>query len=639
MARLSSAFLFLWMTLLAPPATATEPYFAIRIVDESTGRGVPLVELHTVNNIRFVTDSHGWIAFQEPGLMDERVFFHVHSHGYEFPADGFGIRGVALQTTPGKQATLKIERINLAERLYRITGEGIYRDSVLLEAPTPIQKPLLNAKVLGSDSVMNAVYRGRLHWFWGDTNRPGYPLGNFHTPGAVSKLPSDGGLPPERGVNLDYLVDSRRFAKETAKMPGKGPTWIGGLLTLEDQGGRPRMFAGYAKIEPPLKVYEQGLIEWNDAELVFEHVVAFPPNAPLGPHGHTYRRESNGQEFVYFADPFPLVRVAATPEHLQNAADYESYTCLKQGTRVDSPQIERDAHGRARYAWKRSTPAVDATLQRRLIREGKLAPAEALLHLRDAKTGNAVLAHRGSIAFNEFRGRWVVIATQLGGASQLGEVWLAEAQTPLGPWAYAVKVATHDRYSFYNPKQHPYFEQHRGRIIYFEGTYTHTFSGNDQPTPRYDYNQIMYRLDLADPRTALPVAFTASPGKAPQRLALGKDADADVPWSSIEFFALDRPGVETTPLHAAPDKQGKPRLQVGPPSEPDLQPLFHAPRAASGQQPDALVPLWEYRSRTTGAYTYTTRSNLVLEDLERSKAPVCFVWPNRSRRDANGPGK
>ena len=39
-----------------------------------------------------------------------------------------------------------------------------------------------------------------------------------------------------------------------------------------------------------------------------------------------------------------------------------------------------------------------------------------------------------------------------------------------------------------------------GRFLYFEGTYTKMFSGTSQGTPRYDYNQIMYRLDLADPR-------------------------------------------------------------------------------------------------------------------------------------------
>ena len=82
-------------------------------------------------------------------------------------------------------------------------------------------------------------------------------------------------------------------------------------------------------------------------------------------------------------------------------------------------------------------------------------------------------------------------------------MWYAEADAPVGPWGAAVKVVTHDRYSFYNPKQHPMFDKDGGRIIFFEGTYTHTFSGNPDATPRYDYNQIMYRLDLSDPRLAM----------------------------------------------------------------------------------------------------------------------------------------
>ena len=98
-----------------------------------------------------------------------------------------------------------------------------------------------------------------------------------------------------------------------------------------------------------------------------------------------------------------------------------------------------------------------------------------------------------------------MIICEAGGTSFLGEVWYAEADTPLGPWVYARKVVTHNKYSFYNPKQHPMFDQDGGRLIFFEGTYTHTFSGNDDATPRYDYNQIMYRLDLADPRLNFPV--------------------------------------------------------------------------------------------------------------------------------------
>ena len=59
---------------------------------------------------------------------------------------------------------------------------------------------------------------------------------------------------------------------------------------------------------------------------------------------------------------------------------------------------------------------------------------------------------------------------------------------------------SHDKYSFYNPVHHAFFDQDGGRVIYFEGTYTTAFSGNPTPTPRYDYNQIMYRLELDDPR-------------------------------------------------------------------------------------------------------------------------------------------
>lgn len=41
-------------------------------------------------------------------------------------------------------------------------------------------------------------------------------------------------------------------------------------------------------------------------------------------------------------------------------------------------------------------------------------------------------------------------------------------------------------------------------MIYLEGSYVNTFSGNRHPTPYCEYNQIMYRLDLSDPRLKLP---------------------------------------------------------------------------------------------------------------------------------------
>ena len=40
--------------------------------------------------------------------------------------------------------------------------------------------------------------------------------------------------------------------------------------------------------------------------------------------------------------------------------------------------------------------------------------------------------------------------------------------------------------------------------IVFEGTYTAEFADDARPTPGYNYNQILYRLDLDDPRLAGP---------------------------------------------------------------------------------------------------------------------------------------
>jgi hypothetical protein len=204
-------------------APTAEDYFAIEVVDEATGRGVPLVELRTVDNTLYLTDSAGVAAFFEPGQMDQKVFFHVTSHGYEFPADGFGFHGVVLEVQRGGHAQIKIKRRNIAERLYRITGAGIYRDSVLVGRKPPLARPLLSAQVTGSDSVQMTPYRGRLFWIWGDTNRPRYPLGNFHVPGATSRSPSDGGLDPAVGIDLEYFTDDEGFARPTCKMPGDGP--------------------------------------------------------------------------------------------------------------------------------------------------------------------------------------------------------------------------------------------------------------------------------------------------------------------------------------------------------------------------------------------------------------------------------
>ena len=491
------------LMVLSPQGLQAAPpgLFQILVEDEETGRGVPLVELRTVHDTRFVTDSAGYVAIRDPELLGQTVFFSVRSHGYEFPKDGFGFRGKALKLTGGGEETLKIKRLNIAERLYRATGAGIYADSVLLGHPSPIQHPLLNAQVAGSDSVVMAVYRGKIHWFWGDTNRLRYPLGNFQVTGATSLLPDAGGLAPTIGVNFEYFAGDDGFAKPMAKMPGDGPTWIFGAVVVKDANGRERLFTGYEKVRPPLEIYERGICEFDDDRREFVKVKSIDKNVPLHLQGHPFANTANGLEYVYFGDPYPVMRVRATTAALLDVSQYEGFTCLTPGSRASSAKVERDTSGKVVWGWKRDTAAITWSLQESLRKQQQLRPDEVWLKLTDVDSGKIIEAHRGSVTWNEHRKRWALITTQIRGTtSMLGEVWYSEANQPEGPWIKAKKIVTHDKYSFYNPKQHPQFNAENGRFVFFEGTYTQSFSGNTDATPRYEYNQMMYRLDLDSPQ-------------------------------------------------------------------------------------------------------------------------------------------
>eukprot|EP00456_Euglypha_rotunda_P092308 TRINITY_DN971_c0_g1_i5.p1 TRINITY_DN971_c0_g1~~TRINITY_DN971_c0_g1_i5.p1 ORF type:complete len:201 (+),score=52.17 TRINITY_DN971_c0_g1_i5:442-1044(+) len=194
------------------------------------------------------------------------------------------------------------------------------------------------------------------------------------------------------------------------------------------------------------------------------------------------------------------MRVKATRDAVLDLTQYEGFTCLVFGSREKSAQVERGSDGKVVWGWKRDTAAISFGLQESLRKRQLLKPDEGWLALTDVDGGKVIEAHRGSVAWNQHRNKWILITTQLGGTSMLGEVWCAEAERPEGPWVNAKKIVTHDKYSFYNPKQHPQFAAGDGRYVFFEGTYTQSFSGNSDPTPRYEYNQMMYRLDLHDPR-------------------------------------------------------------------------------------------------------------------------------------------
>ncbi len=486
-----------------PVPIGQEPLFAgIQVVDDVTGRGVPLVELETVNHLRFVTDSAGRAAIQEPGLLERPVFFYIKSHGYEFPKDGFGYAGKALTLVKGETVTIRLKRINIAERLYRITGEGIYRDSVLLGKDTPLEEPLGSGKVAGQDSAFAVPYRGQLYWFWGDTSRMRYPLGHFWMAGAVSDLPASGGLDPAQGVNLRYFTGEDGFSRPLCRLGvQRGLIWADAFVALPDDEGRERLVCHYAHMESLSKMLGHGLAIYNDDRKEFERIAALDLKERWRWPGqaHPIRHREDGVEYLLLGEVFPAVRVPATLNHFTNLESYEAWTCLSPGSTPEEQKVERDSQGLLRWSWRRGAMPVDVKIEAKLMASGHIKSAEARYHPVDVDSSTPVVMHRGTVNWNPYRHSWILIAGQQGGTSMLGEIWYAEAPEPTGPWLRAKKIVTHDKYSFYNPVHHPLLDQEGGRLIYFEGTYVTTFSGNPVATPRYDYNQIMYRLDLSDP--------------------------------------------------------------------------------------------------------------------------------------------
>ena len=428
----------------------------IEVVEEGSGWPVPLVELRTTHDVRLVSDNAGLIAFDLPELMGRETWFHVIGHGYDVPRDGFGMRGVRLTPRPGKTLRVQVHRSNIARRLGRLTGGGLFAESQKLGGDLDWR----DSPILGSDSIQNAVHGGRLFWLWGDTNVPGYPLGVFDCSAATTALRPLASFEPPLHLKLEYFTDGEGRPRGVAKMPGSGPTWVAGMAALPDGRGVSRLVGSYMKVKPPLELYERGLCVWNDATSSFDlHRVLWKksdsaPRPPPIPDGHAALwKDPSGRERVLFGNPLPMLACPATFEAWQDPSTWEP-----------------------------------------------LEPQESLVSAAD---GARVKPHSGSIAWSAHRHRWVTVFLQAGGKpSMLGEIWYAEADAPSGPWGPAVKVLTHENYTFYNPRIHSELTPEDSSTLLFEGTYTQQFADRPPPTPRYEYNQVLYRLDLDDPALA-----------------------------------------------------------------------------------------------------------------------------------------
>lgn len=488
--------MFLVLLFAARFASAATPYW-VRIVDTDTNRGVPLVQLTTPDSVNYWTDSNGFAVIEDQALQGRDVPFKIHSDGYVFEQKVLGEPGMTLHVQAGNYDELKIKRLDIAERLYRVTGAGIYRDTVLAGLKPPIAHPLLDANVTGQDTNIATVYQGKIFWCWGDTDGEPRSNGkkefNGKTTCATSELPGKGGLDPSVGVNLNYFTKADGFVRGMVPIEEPGLVWIEGLFTAKDEQGRERLLATYTRgqLGNAKVVAECGLVEFNDSKGEFE-VVA---KRPLRHHysSHPFYAKVNGKNYLYL---FPVQRIPANWKSILDASTWESYTCLQPGAKLDveHPQLERDASGKLVCGWKRNAEWIDPAVERKLVERGFIDKEDAVFPLIDVDTGKPTNARIGSVSWNPYRKKWIMIAKD-GGA-----VYYSEADNPKGPWLMAKQILTLAPYRFYNPLTHPFFDQDGGRIIYLEGTFTAKLSAAKVEVQRYNYNNIMYELDLSDPR-------------------------------------------------------------------------------------------------------------------------------------------
>lgn len=477
--------------------SASTPYW-IHIVDDQTNRGVPLVQLSTTDPQKYYwTDSNGVAVIEDEAVQGRDILFKVQSEGYLFEPRVLGEPGVTLHVQPGNHDELRIKRLNIAERLYRVTGANIYRDTVSAGLKPPIAHPLLNGGVTGQDTNIATIYNGKIFWCYGDTDGEllpnGKPRFNGKTTCATSELPGKGGLDPSIGVNLNYFTRGE-FVRPMVPIEAHGLVWIEGLFTAKDERGRERLLATYTRKEAQSPPVECGIVEFDDDAGQFR-VVAKLPLPPNHVSSHPFHVKVDGKDYLYL---YPLQRVPNEWKAILDPGSYEAYTCLKPGAKLDmaDPQLERDPSGALVCGWKHNAEWIGADKERSLVDRGLIDTGHEVFPLIDVDTGKPTGARADSVAWNVFRKKWILLSKNSGTTT----IFYSEADQPTGPWPRAKAIITHAPYRLYNVLQHPFFDSRDGRIIYLEGTFTAKRSSAKIKVPDYDYNQLMYRLDLSDPR-------------------------------------------------------------------------------------------------------------------------------------------
>jgi len=514
--------------------TAAE-HHELQVLDAATGRPVPAIRL-LIDGRQHWTDNGGRAAFFDLDDMSTSRPIEVFSHGYRH-TPGY----VDVIPVPGGSSIIEVERVNVAERLVRLTGGGTWRDSVILGHSVPAAEPLLDGEVIGMDTARVTEWRGGLFWIWGDTNRPSYPLGLFNAAGATSILDPT----PEDGIDLDYFEGSDGFVHGVAPAFPEGPVWLGGLISLSDT----ELWAHFINVTSDFSILNSGMVRWNDSASQFDAPFLWEPHHVAVPWGPAVHTDMGSAPYVFYRS---MHRVPADPAAMGDPDNYQAWTPLRPDG-LGGYDVDLDSDGVALWEWRADAPMVDY----HGVDDGTLPEPYSPWHqAMEPDTGETPVLHQGGLSWNPVRGRWIHVYTESFGVSSLiGEIWYAEGDTPVGPWTWTRQIMSHDSYSFYNPIWHPWFASDGGERVLFEGTYT-GWLGTEDRTPRHDYNQFLYALELDDPALALPAGFY----EGPDGPALARELTSD---AARIFAAYDREVADTQPITwSAPACDPDRRLEV-----------------------------------------------------------------------------
>eukprot|EP00659_Diplonema_papillatum_P005624 gene5624-8576_t len=308
-------------------APAADVYFRIKCVDSETRAGVPLVLLRTANYIDLYSDSAGNIAFYEPGLMGQVVWFAVMADGYNvsnapdaplLPYPSPYDSGVKLNTTQGATVVVELQRTQVAQRVFRLTGGGLYRDSVLTghleDIPDSVKPRALvdpRSGSLGQDSLQVVSYQNTVWWFFGDTacghsaRQTNCDNTGMYSVGARSCLPSGGGTcdlsqPP----GLTFFGEGGSPKPMAPIEPLAENTWVSQFITVKD-GDDELLFGKYFK-NPSGR---NGVMQWDAAKNQFNEVSEWPTGSMTIDGGHPIRLFSpadaaDGENYAFLSSGF-----------------------------------------------------------------------------------------------------------------------------------------------------------------------------------------------------------------------------------------------------------------------------------------------------------------------------------------------